>query len=92
MIIRADRLVDFDQRTAANAPRKSLRVLHVINGEHYSGAERVQDLLACELPRFGYEAGFACLKPGAFAATRRRIAPDDAVAFPPATSSLSTPA
>ncbi|MEN6496722.1 MAG: hypothetical protein ABFD16_20725, partial [Thermoguttaceae bacterium] len=23
-----------------------LRVLHVINGEHYAGAERVQDLLA----------------------------------------------
>ena len=71
MIIRADRLVDFDQRTAANTPRKMFRVLHVINGEHYSGAERVQDLLACELPRFGYEAGFACLKPGVFAATRR---------------------
>jgi glycosyltransferase involved in cell wall biosynthesis len=45
--------------------------LHVINGEHYSGAERVQDLLACELPKFGYDVGFACLKPGVFAKIRR---------------------
>ena len=42
------------------------RVLHVINGEHYSGAERVQDLLASALPEFGYEAGWACLKQGLF--------------------------
>jgi glycosyltransferase involved in cell wall biosynthesis len=41
-------------------------VLHVINGEHYSGAERVQDLLAQRLPEFGFEVGFACVKPGAF--------------------------
>jgi glycosyltransferase involved in cell wall biosynthesis len=47
------------------APRpveKTIRVLHVINGEHYSGAERVQDLLALRLPEFGFTAGFACLK------------------------------
>ena len=42
------------------------RVLHVINGEHYSGAERVQDLLARELPGFGFEIGFACVKPHRF--------------------------
>ena len=47
-----------------------MRVLHVINGEHYSGAERVQDLLALGLPEFGFEVGFACLKPGRFAAMR----------------------
>jgi glycosyltransferase involved in cell wall biosynthesis len=47
------------------------RVLHVINGEHYAGAERVQDLLAQSLPRFGFEAGFACIKPGQFAELRR---------------------
>lgn len=42
------------------------RVLHVINGEYYSGAERVQDLLAQELPGLGVEVGFACVKPGKF--------------------------
>ena len=50
--------------------RTLVRVLHVINGEHYSGAERVQDLLALGLPEFGFEVGFACLKPGRFAAMR----------------------
>lgn len=48
-----------------------LRVLHVVNGEHYAGAERVQDLLAERLPAFGIEPGIACLKPGRFAAARR---------------------
>lgn len=43
-----------------------MKVLHVINGEFYSGAERVQDLLALRLPDFGYEVGFCCLKPGKF--------------------------
>jgi len=47
------------------------RVLHVINGEHYSGAERVQDLLALQLPSCGYEVGFACVKPDRFPATRQ---------------------
>ncbi len=47
------------------------RVLHVINGEHYSGAERVQDLLAQELPQFGFEVGFACLKPDRFPQARQ---------------------
>ena len=42
------------------------RVLHVINGEHYSGAERVQDLLAQRLPRLGYAVGLACVKPDQF--------------------------
>ena len=46
------------------------RVLHVINGEHYSGAERVQDLLAQELPQVGFEVGFACLKPDRFPSAR----------------------
>lgn len=46
-------------------------VLHVINGEHYSGAERVQDLLAMGLPDFGYRAGFALLKPGKFGERRQ---------------------
>ncbi len=49
---------------------RTTRVLHVINGEHYSGAERVQDLLAKQLPQFGYEVGFACVKPKRFAEAR----------------------
>jgi glycosyltransferase involved in cell wall biosynthesis len=55
---------------AGEASTAALRVLHVINGEHYAGAERVQDLLALRLPEFGFEAGFACLKPGVFADAR----------------------
>lgn len=58
----------------ANAPPAVLptvRALHVINGEHYSGAERVQDLLALRLPEFGVEVGFAALKPGRFAKVRQ---------------------
>ena len=47
------------------------RVLHVINGEHYAGAERVQDLLAQELPDFGFEVGFACVKPDRFEQARK---------------------
>lgn len=46
------------------------KVLHIVNGEHYSGAERVQDLLAGYLPAFGYGVSFACLKPGLFAQRR----------------------
>jgi len=47
------------------------RVLHVVNGEHYSGAERVQDLLAAELPRFGFDVAFACVKPYLFPSMRK---------------------
>lgn len=46
------------------------RVLHVINGEHFAGAERVQDLLAAALPQFGFEVGFAVVKPGEFVKRR----------------------
>jgi glycosyltransferase involved in cell wall biosynthesis len=53
---------------------QTVRVLHVINGEHYAGAERVQDLLAQDLPRCGFEVGFACLKSGEFPARRRSAA------------------
>lgn len=48
-----------------------VRVLHIINGEDYSGAERVQDLLALSLGAWGYRVGFACIVPGQFAAVRR---------------------
>lgn len=47
------------------------KVLHLINGEFYAGAERVQDLLAMSLPDHGFEVGFACTKPGAFARLRQ---------------------
>ncbi len=46
------------------------KILHIINGEFYAGAERVQDLLAARLPPLGYEIGFATLKDGAFAVKR----------------------
>ncbi|MBL8892667.1 MAG: glycosyltransferase family 4 protein [Planctomycetaceae bacterium] len=51
------------------------KCLHLINGEHYSGAERVQDLLAISLPKFGYEVEFASLKLGKFSANRRSSVP-----------------
>lgn len=49
----------------ANA-NQVFKVLHLINGEHFAGAERVQDLLALAIGEFGYSADFACLKPGKF--------------------------
>ena len=55
----------------ANGATAPVRVLHLINGEHYSGAERVQDLLAGRLADFGFEVGFACLKKGRFAEMRQ---------------------
>src|SRR5262245_41557397 len=48
----------------------TIRALHLVNGEHYSGAERVQDLLATQLPRLGCEVGFICVKPRRFPAAR----------------------
>lgn len=59
--------------TAASQPRLA-RVLHVINGEHYSGAERVQDLLGEHLPATGYTAGFACVKPDRYRQARKHQA------------------
>ncbi len=49
---------ELPQPTAA----ATIPVLHVINGEHYAGAERVQDLLGKRLPAFGFSVGFACVK------------------------------
>jgi glycosyltransferase involved in cell wall biosynthesis len=56
---------EFDtlQGTLRDDASRPLRVLHVINGEHYAGAERVQDLLAATLPEVGVEAVFAAVKP-----------------------------
>ena len=48
--------------------RLPIRVLHVVNGEHFSGAERVQSHLGRCLPEYGTTADFACVRPGKFAA------------------------
>ncbi len=51
------------------------KVLHIINGEFFSGAERVQDLLALCLPGYGYEVSFVCLKPDKFSVNRGSSVP-----------------
>lgn len=53
-------------RSSAPLPPADVKVLHVVNGEHFSGAERVQSHLGRCLPRFGVRADFACVKPGRF--------------------------
>jgi len=51
-----------DRRDTSTPPeQRSIFALHLVNGEHYSGAERVQDLLARQLPRLGCEVGFVCV-------------------------------
>ncbi len=57
--------------TKPASARQLVRVLHVINGEDYGGAERVQDILGLRLPEFGYDVTFLCVKPNRFAAVRR---------------------
>ncbi len=52
-------------------PTVRVRTLHVINGEHFSGAERVQDLLALRLPGEGFPTDFAALKPNRFGEVRQ---------------------
>jgi glycosyltransferase involved in cell wall biosynthesis len=52
---------------APEPPTITLRVLHLVNGEHFAGAERVQSHLGRCLPQQGITADFACLKPGRFA-------------------------
>jgi glycosyltransferase involved in cell wall biosynthesis len=53
-----------------SAPVQTVGVLHLINGEYYAGAERVQDLLAQHLPALGFSVGFACVKLDLFDAMR----------------------
>jgi glycosyltransferase involved in cell wall biosynthesis len=48
-------------------PAITHRVLHLVNGQHFAGAERVQSHLGRCLPSYGVQADFACLKPGRFA-------------------------
>ena len=69
MIIKATELTQSHQAQSSENSQARLdfpKVLHLINGEHFSGAERVQDLLAMAMPQFGYETGFACVKPDKF--------------------------
>ena len=58
-----------------NTSEKKTKIMHVINGEFFSGAERVQDVLALRLPDYGYEVGFACVKPAKFSACRNSTGP-----------------
>src|SRR5262245_9589352 len=51
--------------------QRAAHVLHLINGEHYAGAERVQDLLSARLGEFGFRVSLACAKPGQFAERRK---------------------
>lgn len=51
---------------AASAVAASTSVLHVINGQHFAGAERVQVHLGRCLPAQGFLADFVCLTPGRF--------------------------
>lgn len=53
-------------RDTARAGGRQTRVLHLINGESYAGAERVQDLLGERLPEFGVVPTLVALKPRAF--------------------------
>lgn len=52
-------------------PTVRARTLHVINGEHFSGAERVQDLLALRLPDEGFPTDLAAVKPNRFGEVRQ---------------------
>ncbi len=71
MIVRASQVENLSGKLFLG--RETVNALHVINGEHFSGAERVQDLLAMNLPDFGYAASFATLKPGRFAECRQSL-------------------
>lgn len=51
------------------------KVLHLINGEFYAGAERVQDILALGLPVFGWDVEFFQLKAGRFSELRKSKCP-----------------
>lgn len=65
---------DDRRHPGGGSPSRTRRVWYVINGEHYSGAERVQDLLALRLPAFGYQPEFVCLRPDLFPRMRSSTA------------------
>lgn len=41
-----------------------INILHIVNGEQYSGLERVIDHLADKAPEYGYRFHVVCIKPG----------------------------
>jgi hypothetical protein len=57
---------DAQPRDIMPSKQKPIGVLHIINGEHFSGAERVQQLLGKRLPDECVDPYFACLKQGKF--------------------------
>ncbi|TDM05555.1 MAG: hypothetical protein C4K60_12400 [Ideonella sp. MAG2] len=59
----------------STATRSNRGVLHIVNGEVFAGAERVQDLLAQSLPQHGWDVSFACLKQGQFPFRRSSSTP-----------------
>ncbi len=63
-----------ETRPVPETPPITTRVLHVVNGEHFSGAERVQSHLGRCLPAYGVAADFACVKPGRYADALERHA------------------
>ena len=59
------------EASVTRSSQRTLKVLHVVNGQHYAGAARVQDLLALSLPELGYDVSFACLLPDKFESQRQ---------------------
>ena len=72
-VITSPPIQQLESLSADSTLRPLAKVAHVINGEFFSGAERVQDLLGKCLPQFGYDVNFVCLKPGQFAESVRRV-------------------
>lgn len=68
---REESLTSTETSAKVATEKRLVPVLFLINGEFYSGAERVQDILATELPSLGFQVGFACVKPGIFPGLRR---------------------
>nr|WP_286178267.1 glycosyltransferase family 4 protein [Rhodopirellula sp. JC639] len=60
---------DVENQDGGQLPISTVRVLHLVNGEHFAGAERVQSHLGRCLPQCSVQADFACVKPGQFAKT-----------------------
>ncbi len=58
--------IDTTSNVTPPKPLAHAKVLHIINGEFFSGAERVQQGLGKRLDEFGFQADFACLKSGKF--------------------------
>ena len=73
MIVKTEQIPEgINSTVVSDEPSVELiKVLHIINGEHFAGAERVQDLLAMALPEFGFAADFACLKLDKFGDVRQ---------------------